>query len=160
MADERRHAARCRIVDGPRRRCGSMKFNRRKFVVAEMASLALAVSLAIAGCAAAPQERVVADRDAISRELPMMAKYENKRRDLRKAIGFLAANGLFDRASSQEVKDSMDVEYVYYEASIISLAHGNMDDYRNFVRLAEKELERAKMALTARVQALREGPAS
>ena len=54
----------------------------------------------------------------------------------------------------------MDIEYVYYEASIVSLAHGNMQDYRNFVQLAERELNRVKTVLTARVQALQSERAS
>jgi hypothetical protein len=119
-------------------------------------------ALIFAGCAASKPEtvNVAADREAINREMPLVATYENKRNELKKAIGFLMVNGLFDVDSSRQLKESMDIEYVYYEASIVSLAHGNMDDYRNFVQLAEKELNRAKTILTARVQALQSERAS
>lgn len=124
------------------------------------AALLLGSTLAIAGCAASSESRLAADRDAINREMPLVAEYENKRAELKKAIGFLVGQGLFDGASGKQLKESMDIEYVYYEASIISLAHGNMSDYRAFVELAEKELERAKGVLTARVQALQSERAS
>lgn len=48
----------------------------------------------------------------------------------------------------------MDIEHVYYEASLISLARGEMQDYRAYVDLADKELERTKFTLTSRMQAL------
>jgi len=119
-------------------------------------ALAAALLVAAGSCSTATTttNAPVADREAIQRALPIVTAYENKREELKKAIGFLFAHGLLDRDSGKQVKESMDIEYVYYEASIISLAHGNMDDYRNFVQLAEKELDRAKTTVTARVQAL------
>jgi len=121
--------------------------------------------LIVGGCATAQPTNsqpasIVAEREVIHREMPLVANYENKRNDMKKAIAFLVVNGLFDDDTGREVKESMDIEYVYYGASLVSLAHGNMDDYRQFVQLAEKELERAKTALTARVQALQAGHTS
>jgi hypothetical protein len=69
-------------------------------------------------------------------------------------VSFLAVKGLLDKHSGKEVKESLDIEYVYYEASIISLARGEMDEYRNYVALAQKELDRAKSAVMARVEDL------
>jgi hypothetical protein len=125
-------------------------------------SVAMFALFTTAGCTTVPKpdNAPAADREAIQRALPAISEYEHKRQDVKKAITFLIAHGLFDSDSGKEVKDSMDIEYVYYEASIISLAHGNMDDYRNFVQLAEKELDRAKTAVTARVQALKADRAS
>jgi hypothetical protein len=54
--------------------------------------------------------------------------------------------GLLDSKSGKELKESLDIEYVYYEASIVSLARGEIDDYRSYVALAQKELDRAKSA--------------
>jgi hypothetical protein len=125
-----------------------------------VASLLLLCSLSVAGCTTSEPARIAADREAINREMPLVAQYENKRNDLKKAITFLMMHDLFDPNSGKQVKESMDIEFVYYEASIVSLAHGNMDDYRNFVRLAERELERVKTILTARVQALQSERAS
>lgn len=95
-----------------------------------------------------------AARDQISREMPLVVSYENKRNAVKKAIGFLAVNGIMDHETGRQVKESMDIEHVYYEASLISLARGEMGDYRAYVGLAEQELERTKSAITTRVQAL------
>jgi hypothetical protein len=101
-----------------------------------------------------------ADREAINREMPLVAEYEGRRSELKNAVNVLAMKGMFDGASGKEVKESLDIEYVYYEASIISLARGDMDEYRSFVALAQKELDRAKSAVVARVQNLQQPPDS
>jgi len=107
----------------------------------------------MASCSTTPHPRV-ADREAINREMPLVAEYEGKRNEVKKAVNVLAMNGLFDGSSGKEVKESLDIEYVYYEASIVSLARGEMDEYRNYVALAQKELDRAKSAVVARVESL------
>ena len=132
----------------------NINFNQRA------ASLLLASLLTLAGCAAAPPPRIAADRETISREMALVLEYEKKRNELKKAIGFLIVNGLFDTATDTQVKESMSIEYIYYEASLVSLAHGNLADYRHFVMLAERELTRATTVLTARVQALQSERAS
>jgi hypothetical protein len=114
--------------------------------------------LALIGCSATSPHRLAADREAINREMPLVAEYEGKRNEVKKAVNVLAVNGLFDTISGKEVKESLDIEYVYYEASIISLARGDMDEYRNYVALAQKELDRAKSAVVARVQTLHRSP--
>lgn len=108
----------------------------------------------LAGCASNPPSKAPADRDAINREMPLVSEYEGKRNEVKKAVNVLAMNGLFDGDSGKEVKESLDIEYVYYEASIVSLARGDMAEYRNYVALAQKELDRAKSALVSRVQSL------
>ena len=109
---------------------------------------------AIVGCSINTPQKVPADREAISREMPLVAKYEGKRSEIKNAVNMLAMKGLFDGPSGQEVKESLDIEYVYYEASIISLARGEMEEYRSYVALAEKELDRAKSAVITRVKNL------
>ena len=131
----------------------------RKNFIGVALTIALVASIASCTTASVPMSKP-ADREAIQRALPMVAEYEKRRMELKKAITFLFAHGLLDPDSGQQVKESMDIEYVYYEASIISLAHGNMDDYRNFVQLAEQELDRAKTAVATRVQALQSKRAS
>ena len=132
----------------------NIKFNRRA------ASLLFASLLTLVGCATASPTRIAADRDTISREMALVLEYEKKRNELKKAIGFLAINGLFDSTTDTQVKESMSIEYIYYEASLVSLAHGDLADYRNFIMLAERELTRATTVLTARVQALQSERAS
>jgi hypothetical protein len=90
----------------------------------------------------------------------LVVEYETHRNETKKAIGFLVINRLFDLDSDRQVKEAMNIEYVYYEAAVISLAHGNFDDYRNFLNLAEQELSRVMTVLTARVQALQSDRAS
>jgi hypothetical protein len=129
--------------------------NQHKLWITGMVAVAFAASLA--GCAMNSPQKVPADREAINREMPLVTEYEGKRNEVKKAVGMLAANGLFDASSGKQVKESLDIEYVYYEASIISLARGEMDEYRNYVALAQTELERAKSVVLARVQNLQPG---
>jgi len=116
----------------------------------------IAFAIAVASCSSNTQPRLPADREAINREMPLVADYENKRNEIKKAVSILAMKGLFDNDSGKEVKESLDIEYVYYEASIVSLARGEMNEYRSYVALAEKELNRAKSAVVARVQSLQQ----
>jgi hypothetical protein len=109
------------------------------------------LALAIGGCSVTSKP---AGRDEINREMPLVVSYENKRNAIKKAIWFLAANGMMDGETGREVKEAMDIEHVYYEASLISLARGEMADYRAYVGLAEKELERTKSKITSRMQTL------
>jgi hypothetical protein len=86
--------------------------------------------------------------------MPLVAEYDTKRDEVKTAVNMLAMKGLLDSKSGKELKESLDIEYVYYEASIVSLARGEMDDYRSYVALAQKELDRAKSTVMARVQNL------
>jgi hypothetical protein len=126
--------------------------SQRKHWITGIVAAAFAAS--VAGCAVNSQQKIPADREAINREMPLVAAYEGRRNELKKAVGMLAMNGLFDASSGKEVKESLDIEYVYYEASIISLARGEMDEYRNYVALAQQELDRAKSVVLTRVQNL------
>ncbi len=132
-----------------------MRHNMSTWLAPHVAVVAL---LAIAGCSTTTGPRVPADRETINREMPLVAEYEGKRNEVKKAVNVLAMNGLFDDTSGKEVKESLDIEYVYYEASIISLARGDMDEYRSYVALAQKELDRARSVLVARVQNLKQPP--
>ena len=130
-----------------------MRDNNKKALIAR-GLVTLGFVTAIVSCSMTPQHRVPADRETINREMPLVAEYEGKRNEVKKAVNVLAMNGLFDSSSGKEVKESLDIEYVYYEASIISLARGDMDEYRNYVALAQKELDRAKSVVVARVETL------
>ncbi|MGH7823989.1 MAG: hypothetical protein ACREQ7_02245 [Candidatus Binatia bacterium] len=108
------------------------------------------LAFAIAGCSVPSKP---ADREQINQEMPLVVKYETKRNAVKKAIYFLVAKGMIDNQTGREVKESMDIEHVYYEASLISLARGEMADYRAYVGLAEQELDRTKSTITKRVNA-------
>ena len=116
--------------------------------------VALASVTLLMGCSMNSQKVVPADREAINREMPLVAEYDSKRDEVKRAVHMLAMKGLLDSKSGKELKESLDIEYVYYEASIVSLARGEMDDYRSYVALAKKELDRAKNTVMARVQNL------
>ena len=116
--------------------------------------VALASVTLLMGCSMNSQKVVPADREAINREMPLVAEYDTKRDEVKRAVHMLAIKGLLDSQSGKELKESLDIEYVYYEASIVSLARGEMDDYRSYVALAQKELDRAKNTVMARVQNL------
>ena len=127
-----------------------MKYHRN----ASMVCGVVAFVATLAGCSTGTPQKVPADREATSREMPLVAEYEGKRNEIKTAVNMLAMKGLFDGTSGKQVKESLDIEYVYYEASIISLARGEMEEYRSYVALAEKELDRAKSVVIARVQNL------
>ena len=116
--------------------------------------VALASGMLVMSCSMNSQKVVPADREAINREMPLVAEYDTKRDEVKRAVNMLAMKGLLDSQSGKELKESLDIEYVYYEASIVSLARGEMDDYRSYVALAQKELDRAKSTVMARVQNL------
>jgi hypothetical protein len=116
--------------------------------------VALASGMLVMSCSMNSQKVVPADREAINREMPLVAEYDTKRDEVKTAVNMLAMKGLLDSKSGKELKESLDIEYVYYEASIVSLARGEMDDYRSYVALAQKELDRAKSTVMARVQNL------
>ena len=122
---------------------------RNVLVLVTLASVTL-----LMGCSMNSQKVVPADREAINREMPLVAEYDTKRDEVKRAVHMLAMKGLLDSKSGKELKESLDIEYVYYEASIVSLARGEMDDYRSYVALAQKELDRAKNTVMARVQNL------
>jgi hypothetical protein len=113
-----------------------------------------AIAFVLGGCATSSVVSAPANREAISREMPLVVEYEGRRNEVKKAVSFLALNGLLDSASGKEVKESLDIEYVYYEASIISLARGDMKQYRSYVALAGEELDRAKSVVLARMNDL------
>jgi hypothetical protein len=119
-----------------------------------LAIVALASVTLLMSCSMNSQKVVPADREAINQEMPLVAEYDTKRDELKRAVHMLAMKGLLDSKSGKELKESLDIEYVYYEASIVSLARGEMDDYRSYVALAQKELDRAKNTVMARVQNL------
>jgi hypothetical protein len=118
-----------------------------------MKILGMFLVLMITACSLPPKP-APAEREAINREMPLIVQYESKRNALKKAIALLAIRGVIDERTGAEVKQSMDIEHVYYEASLISLARGEMRDYRAYVAAADKELERTKSALTMRMEAL------
>jgi hypothetical protein len=51
--------------------------------------------------------------------MPLVAEYDTKRDEVKRAVHMLAMKGLLDSKSGKELKESLDIEYVYYEASII-----------------------------------------
>lgn len=101
-----------------------------------------------------PESLAVGDREAINREMPLVTEYENRRNGVKNTIGFLASLEAIDAASIVRVKEFLNIEHVYYEASLISLARGKMDSYRSFVHLAEQELERVRAVLLPHLEAL------
>lgn len=125
--------------------------------IAKVALLSGALALIFLACTSVAPPSITADRDAINKEMPLVAEYENKRTGVRQAIRLLVTHGAIDRMSGAKVKEAMDIEYVYYEASLVSLAHGQMERYRSFVHLAEAELDRVRNVLGPHLQALDQG---
>lgn len=114
----------------------------------------LVSALLAVGCVPGTEPTSVADREAINREMPLIAEYEDKRSGVKKAIAFLVAHEAFDQLAIKKIKEVMNIEFVYYEASLVSLARGAMGEYRSFVHLADLELERVKVILQPHFDAI------
>lgn len=104
----------------------------------------LAFSLALFGCHA-PEVPRIADREEVALEMPLLAEYETRRGQLRNTIGYMGASGMLaslDAEALSKIKEAWDTEYVYYHAAVVALAEGRFPQYRAYVALAQKELDR------------------
>lgn len=101
------------------------------------ASLGIILASGLAACSQVspvPRERLAAN-------IRPMLKIEERYNQLKEAIQILGSMGKVDGETMKDLKAHSDVYYLYYWASAVQLAGGNMESYRAHVKLAEKELE-------------------
>lgn len=107
------------------------------------ATLGIILASALAACSQIspiPRERLTANMTPI-------LKIEERYNQLKEAIQILGSMGKVSGETMKELKAHSDVYYLYYWASAVQLAGGNMESYRAHVKLAEKELESIELIL-------------
>ena len=108
-----------------------------------MRNLVLALSLVLAmGMAACSQVQVVPiSRDQLVENIDPILKMEKRIDQVMYYAKMLGSLGGLSQGKSSELKTHLDIYYVYYLASNVQLAKGNMTSYQAHLELAEKELD-------------------
>ena len=108
-----------------------------------MRNLVLALSLVLAmGMAACSQVQVEPiSRDQLVENIDPILKMEKRIDQVMYYAKMLGSLGGLSQGKSSELKTHLDIYYVYYLASNVQLAKGNMVSYQAHLKLAEKELD-------------------
>ncbi len=108
-----------------------------------MKNLGLAFSLVLAmGLAACSQVRLEPiPRDQLAENIAPILKMEKRIDQVMYYTKMLGSLGGLSQGKSTELKGHLDIYYVYYLASNVQLAKGNMVSYQAHLKLAEKELD-------------------
>jgi len=108
-----------------------------------MKNLGLALSLVLAmGLAACSQVQVAPiSRDQLVNSIAPILKMEQRLDQVMYYTKMLGSLGGLSQGKSKELKNHLDIYYVYYLASNIQLAKGNMESFTAHLKLAEKELD-------------------
>jgi len=108
-----------------------------------MKNLGLAVSLVFAmGLAACSQVRLEPiPRDQLADNIAPILKMEKRLDQVMYYTKMLGSLGGLSQGKSTQLKSHLDIYYVYYLASNVQLAKGNMVSYQAHLKLAEKELD-------------------
>ena len=108
-----------------------------------MRNLVLALSLVLAmGMAACSQVQVEPiSRDQLVENIDPILNMEKRIDQVMYYAKMLGSLGGLSQGKSSELKTHLDIYYVYYLASNVQLAKGNMTSYQAHLELAEKELD-------------------
>ncbi len=108
-----------------------------------MKNLGLAVSLVLAmGLAACSQVLLKPiSRDQLVDNIAPILKMEKRLDQVMYYTKMLGSLGGLSQGKSSELKNHLDIYYVYYLASNVQLAKGNMISYQAHLKLAENELD-------------------
>ena len=108
-----------------------------------MRNLVLALSLVLAmGMAACSQVQVEPiSRDQLVENIDPILNMEKRIDQVMYYAKMLGSLGGLSQGKSSELKGHLDIYYVYYLASNVQLAKGNMTSYQAHLELAEKELD-------------------
>lgn len=101
------------------------------------ASLGIILASGLAACSQVSP----VPRERLAQNISPILKIEERYNQLKEAIQILGSMGKVDGETMKDLKAHSDVYYLYYWASAVQLAGGNMESYRAHVKLAEKELE-------------------
>ena len=108
-----------------------------------MKKLALTLSLVLVlglGACSQVQVQPIA-RDQLVENIAPILKMEKRLDQVMYYTKMLGSLGGLSQGKSTELKSHLDIYYVYYLASNVQLARGNMNAYQTHLELAEKELD-------------------
>ena len=105
-----------------------------------MSKLALSLMLALGLTACAPMQQPIS-RDQLAQHIDPILNMERRLDQVMYYTKMLGSMGGLTQGKSKELKQHLDVYYVYYLASNVQLAKGDMEAYRAHVALAERELD-------------------
>ncbi len=106
-----------------------------------MKILKLALPLVLASGVAACAQMQPITRDQLAENIDPILKMEKRLDQVMYYTKMLGTIGGLTKGKSKELKKHLDIYYVYYLASNVQLASGDMAAYQAHVALAERELE-------------------
>lgn len=96
----------------------------------------------LAGAHAAGCSQVqVAPRDQLVENLTPILEVEREVQKLSLVYQKLISIGWVDSIEKKRLQEHYDVYYIYHKAAAVSLAQGDLESYRSYVRLAGEELD-------------------
>lgn len=86
-------------------------------------------------------------RDQLTANLVPILKIQHRSSQMKNVIQVLGSVGTLNGQTLEELKGHYDVYFIYYSASTVYLAGGNMVSYLAYVKLAEEELDAMEQLL-------------
>ncbi len=102
-------------------------------------ALSLVLAMGLAACSQVQMEPI--SRDQLVDHIAPILKMEKRLDQVMYYTKMLGSLGGLSQGKSTELKGHLDIYYVYYLASNVQLAKGNMLSYQAHLKLAEKELD-------------------
>jgi len=102
-------------------------------------ALSLVLAMGLAACSQVQVEPI--SRDQLVENIDPILNMEKRIDQVMYYAKMLGSLGGLSQGKSSELKTHLDIYYVYYLASNVQLAKGNMTSYQAHLELAEKELD-------------------
>ncbi len=102
-------------------------------------TLSLILALGLGACSQVQVQPIA--RDQLVENIAPILKMEKRLDQVMYYTKMLGSLGGLSQGKSKELKSHLDIYYVYYLASNVQLARGNMIAYQAHLELAEKELD-------------------
>ena len=102
-------------------------------------ALSLVLAMGLAACSQVQMEPI--SRDQLADNILPILKLEKRIDQVMYYAKMLGSIGGLSQGRSTELKGHLDIYYVYYLASNVQLAKGNMVSYQAHLKLAENELD-------------------
>ncbi len=109
------------------------------------------LSLFLAGGLAACSAVGPFPRDQLAENIVPILEIEERFDQVKNSIQILGSLGRINGAILKKMKGHSDIYYVYYWASAVHLAGGDVESYLAHVKLAEEELEALEKIIKARL---------